>query len=64
MGISLEKGQKISPKKQSGESLSQVIMGLGWDAKKVKGLFGGLKDGPSIDLDASCVKPHLYTIDV
>lgn len=53
MAISLQKGQKISLEKESGQSLSKVIMGLGWDAVKKKGLFGG--GGGSIDLDASCV---------
>jgi tellurium resistance protein TerZ len=59
MGINLQKGQKISLAKETGGSLSKVIMGLGWDAKKsggglLKGMFGGGGSG-SIDLDASCV---------
>jgi tellurium resistance protein TerZ len=59
MGISLQKGQKISLNKEAGGELSKVIMGLGWDAKKsggglLKGMFGG-GGGGSIDLDASCV---------
>jgi tellurium resistance protein TerZ len=59
MGISLQKGQKISLNKEAGGALSKVIMGLGWDAKKsggglLKGMFGG-GGGGSIDLDASCV---------
>ncbi|MBF0572646.1 MAG: TerD family protein [Desulfamplus sp.] len=55
MAISLVKGQKISLEKEAGTGLTKVIMGLGWDAKKKKGLFGfGSKD-QSIDLDASCV---------
>jgi tellurium resistance protein TerZ len=59
MAINLQKGQKISLSKESGGTLSKVVMGLGWDAKKVsisklKGLFGGGSD-ESIDLDASCV---------
>lgn len=59
MGINLQKGQKISLSKESGGSLSKVVMGLGWDAKKssggglLKGMFGG--GGDSIDLDASCI---------
>jgi tellurium resistance protein TerZ len=59
MGINLQKGQKISLAKESGGTLSKVIMGLGWDAKKTGGglmqgwLGGGGAD--SIDLDASCV---------
>jgi tellurium resistance protein TerZ len=60
MGINLQKGQKISLAKEAGGSLSKVIMGLGWDAKKsggglLKGMFGGGGGGGSIDLDASCV---------
>lgn len=63
MTISLQKGQKISLSKESGGSLSKVIMGLGWDAKQsgkkggmLGGLFGGGSSaGDSIDLDASCV---------
>ncbi len=58
MGISLQKGQKISLNKEAGGALNKVIMGLGWDAKKsgglLKGIFGGGGSG-SIDLDASCV---------
>lgn len=58
MGISLQKGQKISLNKETGGVLNKVIMGLGWDAKKsgglLKGMFGG-GGGGSIDLDASCV---------
>ncbi|MGZ4982136.1 MAG: TerD family protein [Methylobacter sp.] len=60
MAINLQKGQKISLSKESGGALSKVVMGLGWDAKKVplgklKGLFGGAGSSESIDLDASCV---------
>jgi tellurium resistance protein TerZ len=58
MGISLQKGQKISLEKEAGGGLNRVVMGLGWDAAKGKGgmlggLFGG--GGGSIDLDASCL---------
>jgi tellurium resistance protein TerZ len=58
MGISLQKGQKISLEKEAGGALSRVFMGLGWDAAKSKGLLGGLfggGGGGSIDLDASCI---------
>jgi tellurium resistance protein TerZ len=59
MGISLQKGQKISLSKEAGGALNKVIMGLGWDPKKsggglLKGMFGG-GGAVSIDLDASCV---------
>lgn len=56
MAISLQKGQKISLSKEAGgATLTKIVMGLGWDAKKTKGFFGmGSKD-QEIDLDASCV---------
>lgn len=57
MGISLQKGQKISLTKEAGGALAKVVMGLGWDAVKKKpglmGMFGG--GGGEIDLDASCL---------
>ena len=52
MGVNLSKGQTVSLVKQGGGSLSQVRMGLGWDAMKKKGMFGGMKE-VSVDLDAS-----------
>lgn len=55
MGVSLVKGQKISLEKEAGGSLSKVIMGLGWDAKKTKGFLGFGSKEQSIDLDASCI---------
>ncbi|MDT8406029.1 MAG: TerD family protein [Methylococcales bacterium] len=56
MAISLTKGQKISLDKAAGQALTRIIMGLGWDAAKPKGLISGLfGGGGSIDLDASCV---------
>jgi len=54
MSVSLSKGQRVSLTKGGGETLTKVRMGLGWDAVKKKGLFGGLKS-QSIDLDASCL---------
>ena len=54
MSVSLTKGQKVSLAKRDGGSLTRVRMGLGWDAIKRKGLFGGLKS-QSIDLDASAL---------
>lgn len=58
MGINLQKGQKISLEKEAGGGLTNIVMGLGWDAAKGKkgmlgGLFGG--GGENIDLDASCL---------
>ncbi|MDG3011969.1 TerD family protein [Rhodococcus sp. D2-41] len=54
MSVSLTKGQKVSLTKQDGASLTLVRMGLGWDAAKKKGFFGGLRT-QSIDLDASAL---------
>jgi tellurium resistance protein TerZ len=56
MAISLSKEQKISLSisKESGNGLTKVFMGLGWDPVKHNGFFGGLFGG-SIDLDASCL---------
>lgn len=54
MSVSLSKGQTVSLQKSTGGSLTHVRMGLGWDAVKKKGLFGGMKT-QSIDLDASAV---------
>jgi len=55
MAISLQKGQKISLIKESGGSLSKVVMGLGWDAVKKSGFFGFGGGSGEIDLDASCL---------
>ena len=48
--------------KESGKTLTKVVMGLGWDAKQAEkkggllgGLFGGGSSDNSIDLDASCI---------
>ncbi len=59
MGVSLSKGQKINLEKPGGGALTRVIMGLGWDAKKVQkkgflGIGGGMQD-QAVDLDASCL---------
>lgn len=54
MSVSLAKGQCVSLQKSGGGTLARVRMGLGWDAVKKRGLFGGLKSR-SIDLDASCL---------
>jgi tellurium resistance protein TerZ len=55
MSVNLTKGQKISLEKTAGGALRQVVMGLGWDAKKSGGFFGIGGKGQEIDLDASCV---------
>lgn len=52
--VSLQKGQTVSLQKAGGGTLTHVRMGLGWDAIKKKGFFGGSKE-VSVDLDASAV---------
>ena len=54
MSVNLSKGQKVSLSKKDGGSLTRVRMGLGWDAVKKKGFFGGGK-AQSVDLDASAL---------
>ena len=54
MSVSLAKGQKINLQKSGGGTLTDVRMGLGWDAVAKRGFFGG-KKSQSIDLDASCL---------
>jgi len=53
MTVSMVKGQRISLEKPGGGELSQVRMGLGWDAVTKKGFFGSRQQ--DIDLDASAV---------
>jgi tellurium resistance protein TerZ len=53
MGVSLTKGQSVSLVKSGGGGLTNVRMGLGWDAVKKRGLFGSRSQ--SIDLDASAL---------
>ncbi|MGI0480085.1 TerD family protein [Geminocystis sp. CENA526] len=51
MGINLQKGQRISLKKEAPK-LEQVMCGLGWDVAKKGGFLGGLFQS-DFDLDAS-----------
>lgn len=54
MGISLKKGQGISLKK-NGNSLTEVIIGLGWDIAKPKGFLNKFfSSSDDYDLDAIC----------
>lgn len=58
MAISLKKNDTINLTKEDGGTLTNVRMGLGWDAKTVtkKSLFGGSRQvAESIDLDASAI---------
>ncbi|MDO5797872.1 MAG: TerD family protein [Eubacteriales bacterium] len=54
MSISLQKGQKVSLSKES-KGLSNVLVGLGWDATEQRsGLFGLFK-AADIDCDATAI---------
>lgn len=58
MSVNLVKGQKISLKKDTGDSLRQVMVGLGWDeVEQKRGLLAGLfaPKPASIDCDASAI---------
>ena len=55
MAVNLQKGQKISLNKEAGSTLSEVVMGLGWDAAKKKGFMGFGGGSQDVDLDASCL---------
>jgi tellurium resistance protein TerZ len=55
VGVNLTKGQTVSLRKQSGGTLRNVRMGLGWDAAQRKGFLGRLAPPKSIDLDASAL---------
>lgn len=55
MAVTLQKGQKISLDKEAGSVLTKIVMGLGWDPIKKKGLFGFGGGQVEVDLDASCV---------
>ena len=59
MAINLQKGQKVSLKKNSGSGLGEILVNLNWNAapaKKKKGLLSGIFGGPKgIDLDLGCL---------
>ena len=52
MAISLAKGQKISLKKDNGNSLNSFCIGANWGMIESKGFFGGAKK-EEVDLDLS-----------
>jgi tellurium resistance protein TerZ len=63
MTVTLSKGERVSLTKQDGRSLTQVRMGLGWDAMKKRGFFGSRPQ--TIDLDASALlfDAHGHLVD-
>lgn len=54
MAINLTKGQKIDLRKNSGDTLTNICVGVNWGAIEKKGFWGNTKF-ESVDLDASCV---------
>ncbi|PYC73990.1 Tellurium resistance protein terZ [Streptomyces tateyamensis] len=56
MSVSLSKGQQVRLRRSTGEAMTLVRMGLGWQAVPKRGLFGSKPR--QIDLDASAL---LYT---
>lgn len=57
MAISLQKGQKVNLRKDTGCSLGEISVNLNWNARPQKtGFFSGLFGGSSaIDLDLGCL---------
>lgn len=51
MSIDLTKGNSIDLTK-GNENLTQLMVGLGWDPIKKRGLFGSVFSGASLDCDA------------
>lgn len=54
MTINLQKGQRIDLRKNNGELLKNVCVGVNWGAIEKKTLLGGISK-ESVDLDASCI---------
>jgi stress response protein SCP2 len=48
MAVNLQKGQRVSLVKEDGSALTELMVGLGWDAAPPRG-------GPNIDCDASAI---------
>jgi len=57
MAISLQKGKKVSLKKQAATGLGEILVNLNWNAKPVKkGFLASLMSGSGgIDLDLGCL---------
>lgn len=56
MAISLEKGKKVSLKKEGTAGLGEILINLNWNTKPAKkGLFGMFGGGQGIDLDLGCL---------
>ena len=61
MSVNLQKGQKVQLRKETGDSLHRIMVGLGWDeVQQKRGLFAPKPQ--DIDCDASaiiCTNGHL-----
>ncbi|MFD5175577.1 TerD family protein [Nocardia sp. NPDC058379] len=61
--VSLQKGQRVTLRKEGGAALTFVKMGLGWDPVRTRGMFGNRT--VDIDLDASvCLFADNNLVDV
>ncbi|GGK53747.1 TerD family protein [Nocardia camponoti] len=61
--VSLQKGQRVTLRKEGGTALTFVKMGLGWDPLRRSGMFGSRT--VDIDLDASvCLFADQNLVDV
>ncbi|MEU4710421.1 TerD family protein [Nocardia salmonicida] len=61
--VSLQKGQRVTLRKDGGAELTFVKMGLGWDPVRTRGMFGNRT--VDIDLDASvCLFADQNLVDV
>ncbi|GGN87649.1 TerD family protein [Nocardia rhizosphaerihabitans] len=61
--VSLQKGQRVTLRKEGGAALTFVKMGLGWDPVRTRGMFGNRT--VDIDLDASvCLFADQNLVDV
>lgn len=61
--VSLQKGQRVTLRKEGGAALTFVKMGLGWDPVRTRGMFGNRT--VDIDLDASvCLFAEHNLVDV
>jgi tellurium resistance protein TerZ len=54
MAINLQKGQRINLKKDNGNTLQNICVGVNWGAIEKKGWLGGTSK-EAVDLDASCI---------
>jgi len=53
MAITLQKGQRINLKKDNGNTLQHICVGVNWGAIEKKSWLGGITR-EAVDLDASC----------